>query len=104
MAGAAGAGASAAGAAAAAQIAQAIKASGAIVHVDEGDFMTIVRKAQQQQQYKAMVVFSEPQRWRSRHYQYITSYKGLFFYTKSQMPLPITSDFETVKAKTIWIP
>jgi len=100
MAGAAGAGA----AAQAAEIAQATKASGAIVHVDEGDFMTILARAQQQQQSKPLVVLAEPARLRSRHYQYITSYKGLFFYTKCQMPLPLTTDVETVKAKTIWIP
>ncbi len=37
-------------------------------------------------------------------YKYITSYKGLAFYTKSRTQLPLGVRPELVHAKSIWIP
>ena len=37
-------------------------------------------------------------------YQYLTSYKGLAFYTKSPAPLDLPSDTELVQAKSISVP
>jgi len=95
MAGAAGSGGAAA---AAAMIAQAIKASGAIVNVGPGDFEAIVARILEPLVVQAQGGFF------STNYQYLTSYKGLFFYTKSKEPLRFPDDTEFVTAKNIWIP
>ena len=90
-------GAVAAGAAAAA-IAQAIKASGAIVRVESLDFMTILEKVD-----NPLVVTSES-KFISTKYHYLTSYKGLIFYTKSATPLMLRPSCEFIQARNIWIP
>ena len=95
MTGAAGAG--GATAAAYAAMANAIKASGAIVHVEPNDFMEILIRAEE-----PLVVFS-PAKWLVKN-KYMTSYKGLFFYTKTATPLPLPAEIEIVQAKKIWIP
>lgn len=87
----------AAGAAAVA-IAQAIKASGAIVSIEPNDFATILSKA------KSPVVVVATNGFREKEYQYLTGYKGLVFFTKSNSPMQFTSDTELVVAKKIWIP
>ncbi len=88
----------AAGGAAAAAIAQAIKASGAIVSVESSDFLTILEKVD-----RPLVVCSES-RFISTKYHYLTAYKGLIFYTKSLSPLMLRPSVEIVRAKKIWIP
>jgi hypothetical protein len=85
-------------AAMAVQIAQAIKASGAIVRVENTDFMTILNRVQ-----NPLVVCSES-RFLSRKYHYLTAYKGLVFYTKSTTPLMLRPSIEIIQAKKIWIP
>lgn len=85
-------------AAAVAAMAQAIKASGAIVRVEPADFMTILEKVD-----NPLVVCSES-RFISIKYHYLTSYKGLMFYTKSATPLMLRPSAEIVRAKKIWIP
>jgi hypothetical protein len=93
-------GATAGGAAAVAAvvIAQAIKASGAIVSVESTDFMTILDKVD-----RPLVVCSES-KFISTKYHYLTAYKGLIFYTKSFSPLMLRPSIEVIRAKTIWIP
>ena len=93
-AGAAGAG----GAAAVAVIAQAIKASGAIVSVEPNDFESIANRAD-----SPLIVCATGGLF-STKYQYLTSYKGLAFFTKANMPLSLKSSAEIVEAKRIWIP
>ncbi|MBN1942587.1 MAG: hypothetical protein JW849_04750 [Phycisphaerae bacterium] len=91
--------ASASGAAvAAAAIAQAIRASGAIVRVQPPDFLSVLARASQ-----PVVVVATGGFW-SKSYQYLTSYKGLAFYTKSPLPLNLPLDIDLVEAKKIWIP
>lgn len=87
-----------AAAAAAAQIAQAIKASGAIVRVETTDFMMILGRIQ-----NPLVVCSET-RFLGRKYHYLTAYKGLIFYTKSTTPLILRPSIELIQAKKIWVP
>ncbi len=87
-----------AAAAAAAAIAQAIKASGAIIKVEPIDFMTIVNKAE-----NPLVVYCQGGFLRT-NFQYLTSYKGLIFYTKSATPITLPAAVEIVTAKKIWIP
>ena len=81
-----------------AAIAQAIKASGAIVRMEPDDFMTILSKAD-----NPLVVMAEGGFLKSK-YQYLVGYRGLVFFTRSSIPLQIDSSIEIIKVKTIWIP
>ncbi len=88
----------ASGAAAYAAIAQAIKASGAIVKVEPEDFLKILRKVE-----KPLVVVAKGGFIKANH-QYLTGYKGLVFFTKSPAPLILPNGAEVVASKQIWIP
>jgi hypothetical protein len=94
----AGGGAAAAAAARAASIAQAIKASGAIVQVNPDEFMYILSKTS-----RALVITATGGVFKT-NYQYLTTYKGFFFFTKSTSPLPLPGDAELIAANKIWIP
>ena len=85
-------------AAAAAQVANAIKAFGAIVTVESGDFEAILKKAE-----APLVVHAQGGVFSTRH-QYLTSYKGLIFFTKTQTPLVLGANVELVEANKIYIP
>ena len=85
-------------AAAAAAIANAIKASGVVLRVAPADFHTILRKIE-----KPLVVYAEGGFF-STNYQYLVSYKGFAFFTKSSEPLLLPTEIETIVARRIWIP
>lgn len=80
------------------QIAQAIKASGAIISVEPPDFLSVLSKTE-----NPLVVVAEGG-FLKTNYQYLTAYKGLVFFTKSDMKLTLSGDVELVNAKKIWIP
>ena len=82
----------------AAAIAQAIKASGVIVRVEQGDFLRIL-----QREDEPLVVIARGGFFK-KGWRYLTSYKGLAFFTKSPEPLPLPGRAEVVQATTIWIP
>jgi hypothetical protein len=88
---------SAGGAAAAAMIA-AIGASGVIVRVEPDEFVGILKR-----QPGALVVHATGG-FLSTNYRYLTSYKGLAFYTKAGAPLDLPPGMELVQAKSIWVP
>jgi hypothetical protein len=81
-----------------AAIAQAIKASGAIVHVETEDFNLILSRAD-----KPLVVTAQGG-FIKTSYQYLTAYKGLIFFTRSSSALQLDSRVEVIRAKKIWIP
>lgn len=85
-------------AAAAAALAQAIKASGAIVRMTPEDFAIILSKSEE-----PLVVTAQGGIF-SKNYQYLTSYKGLFFFAKSSKALQLPSDAEVISCKNIWLP
>lgn len=88
----------AAGAAvAAAAIANAIKAMGPIVIVEPQVFLDILQRTE-----KPLVVHS-PAGLMTK-YKYLTSYKGLIFFTKSKDALLIPASAETISAKKIELP
>jgi len=87
-----------AAAAAAAAIAQAIKASGAIVRVEPNDFTKILSRTS-----KPLVVIAKGGFFKP-NYQYLTAYKGLMFFTKSPTELMLPGDVEIIAAREIWIP
>jgi hypothetical protein len=87
-----------AGAAAAAAIAQATKASGVIVRVGPRDFLEILNRQQ------APLVVHTTGGFFTTNYQYLNSYKGLAFFTRSEVPIDLPADVELVLAQKIWIP
>ena len=88
----------AAAAAHAAAIANAIKASGVVVRVLPEDFSRILQKVE-----KPLVILAEGGFF-STSYQYLTSYKGFAFFTKSSTPIQFASGVEIVVANKIWLP
>ena len=84
--------------AAAAAIANAIKASGVVVRVAPADFQTILRKVE-----NALVIYAKGGFF-STNYQYVVSYKGFAFFTKSSEPLLLPPGVETIMAAKIWLP
>jgi hypothetical protein len=91
-------GATAGGAAAAAAIAQATKASGAIVRMKAEEFQSLLHRTKD-----PLVVMAEGGVFK-KHTAYLTSYRGLMFYTKSEAALNLPSGAEVVVADDIWIP
>jgi len=79
-----------------AAMAQAIKASGAIVRVEPEYFLKILKNY-------ALVVAAKGG-FIKNNYQYLTGYKGLVFFTVSPQPLALPGDAEVVNSKQIWIP
>ncbi len=90
--------AAAAGAAAAAAIANAVKASGLVVRVEAVDFFAILKRAEE-----PVVVIGKGGHFR-KHFQYLTSYKGLGFFTKSETALVLPPHVEIIAAKSISFP
>lgn len=87
-----------AAAARAAAIAQAIKASGAIVQVEPDNFLMILTKMDRPLVVMATGGFVKTS------YQYLTAYKGLIFFTKSPAQLLLPGGAEVIASKKIWIP
>ncbi len=85
-------------AAAAAAIAQATKASGVIVRVEPREFLRILERPE------GPLVVHATGGFFSTNNQYLTSYKGLAFFTKSETPINLPQRTELVQAKKIWIP
>ncbi|MBC8278145.1 MAG: hypothetical protein H8E46_07930 [FCB group bacterium] len=91
-------GAAAAGAAHQNEIANAVKASGAIIKVVPEEFTKVLYKLNE-----PLVVYSEFHFF-STSYKYLVSHKGLVFYTKSPQPLELPSGTEVIRAQKVWIP
>jgi len=87
----------AAGAAMAA-MAQATKASGAIVDMEPEDFLTILSHCE-----KPLLVVSRGG-FLDRSFRYLFGHKGFVFHTKTRTELMLPSRVEIVAAKNIWIP
>jgi hypothetical protein len=85
-------------AAAIAILANAIKANGILVRVEPEEFQKIVRRV------KEPLVVSAKGGIFTTSYQYLVSYKGFAFFTKSAHPLILPTGTETISVKKIWIP
>jgi hypothetical protein len=79
-------------------IADAIKASGAIVRVEPGDFEAILDKTE-----APLVVVAQGGVFKTK-YHYLTAYKGLIFYTRTPLPLELPRKAELIIARKIWVP
>lgn len=86
------------GAVAAAIIANAIKASGTVVRVEPETFMDLVRRSE-----KPLIIYSQSGLFTKNH-QYLTSYKGFAFFTKSRDQIDLPRTVEVIIADKIWIP
>ena len=89
---------SAATGAAVAAIANAIKASGAVVRVQPEDFAKILSRVE-----TPLVIYNTGGFFKTRH-QYLVSYKGFVFYTKTSNQMDLPRSVEVIIAKSIWIP
>jgi hypothetical protein len=87
-----------AAAAAAAAIAQATRASGAIIKMEPAEFVKMLHKSE-----RPLVAYAVGGFW-GKSYSYLTSYKGLFFYCKNREPLALPGAVETITCEKIWIP
>jgi hypothetical protein len=88
----------ASGAAVHAAIAEAAKASGAIVRIQPDEFRRMLQKATE-----PLVVVREGGMF-STHYEYLMGYKGLVFFAKSKEQIGLPSGASVVKATRIWLP
>jgi hypothetical protein len=77
--------------------ANALKAMGTIVCVEPQDFLAILERTQ------GLLVVYSPAGVFSKH-KYLTSYKGLVFFTKTSTTLAIPASVELVAAKKILLP
>jgi hypothetical protein len=84
--------------AAAAAMAEATKASGVIIRVEKDAFLTIISKSE-----SPLIVMAEGGVF-SKNYQYLTSYRGLAFYTKTDEQIHFPNRTELIYAQKIWIP
>ena len=82
----------------AAIIARATKASGVIVRVKPVDFLAILARSD-----TPLVVVAMGGLFR-KHHQYMTSYKGIAFFTKSDIAFELPRRSEVIVADKIWIP
>jgi len=82
----------------AAAIAQAVKASGAIVKISPEGFRTLLQHARE-----PLVVVSTGGVF-AKKFEYLMGYKGLVFFTSSKEQLGFPSSTEVVTAEKIWIP
>jgi hypothetical protein len=89
---------SAGAAGAAAAIAQAIKASGAIVAVEPREFINLLER-----QPDALIVKASGGIFSSK-FRYLMSYRGLIFQTTSAMPIDLPPTCEIIEARKIWVP
>lgn len=79
-------------------LANAVKATGVLIEVTSDNFLSIIKQSE-----KALVVHAPSGVFRTTH-KYMTSYKGLAFYTKVSEELVFWSDIELIEAKRITIP
>ena len=83
---------------AAQMIAEAVKASGTVVKVEPAEFAKLLAKTD-----RPLVVYSEGGLLQTQ-YQYLMSYKGFAFFTKSAEQISLPRTAEVVIAEKIWIP
>ena len=79
-------------------VSSAARANGVIVQIDPQAFNDILARNDQ-----ALVVHSPRGTFLPSH-RYLTSYRGLAFYTKTREPLELSGNAEVVEADSIWIP
>jgi hypothetical protein len=87
-----------AGAAAHAAMVNAIKATGVVVRLEPGDWMQVLSRTE-----RPLVVIGRGGVFKKRN-QYLTSYRGLAFFTTTADTLVMPPRCEIVQAKSISVP
>lgn len=82
----------------AAALANAIKASGVLVRLEAPEWLKILKRTD-----NPLVVISRGGMFR-RKYQYLTTYRGLAFFTASEHPIVLPGRTELINAKSITMP
>ncbi len=77
----------------------AVMASGAIIKVDSAVFLEITKKVE-----IPLIVHSIEKTFFHEMHKYLTSYKGLFFYTESKYSILLPNEIELLEADRVWIP
>ncbi len=77
---------------------QAAKASGVIVRIEPSDFAALAAKIGDP------LVVAARGRFFNKSFDYLMSYKGLAFYTRSPDAISLPPAAELVSARQIWIP
>ena len=86
------------GGGAAAAIANAIKASGAIVRLKEEDFIKVISRSD-----NPVIIVSRGGFMR-KDFDYLTAYKGFIFYVRTKEEMNLPGNSEIISAQQIWIP
>ena len=86
------------GAVVALMIANAKRASGTVISVTPENFSNILARTE-----RPLVVHAVGGVF-SKNYQYMTSYRGFAFYTKSRQPIELPAGTELIAAESLWIP
>ena len=81
-----------------AAIANAIKASGVIVRLEPSEWLSVLKRSE-----NPLVVISEGGMFK-KQFRYLTSYRGLAFFTKSAQALVLPGRSEVITAKSISLP
>ena len=81
-----------------AAMANAIKASGVVVRMDAGEWLGLLKRIDE-----PLVVVGRGGVFR-KHYQYLTSHRGLAFFTTSPEPIVLPGRIDVVAARSISIP
>lgn len=87
-----------AAAARAAAVANAVKASGALIRLQPAEWQNLVKRMDE-----PLVVVAQGGVFR-KHIRYLTSYKGLVFWTQSHDQLVLPPRAEIISAKSISMP
>ena len=81
-----------------AAIANAIKATGVVVRMEPGDWLSLLKRND-----NAVVVVAQGGMFK-KSFRYLTSYRGLAFFTKSDQALILPARTEVITAKSISLP
>ena len=81
-----------------AAIANAIKATGVVVRLEPREWLSILKRTE-----NPLVVIAEGGMFKTK-YQYLTSYRGLAFFTKSPTALVLPGRVDVITAKSMSIP
>jgi hypothetical protein len=81
-----------------AAIANAIKATGVVVRLEPGEWLSILKRTE-----NPLVVVSQGGMFKPK-FQYLTSYRGLAFFTKSPSALVLPGRVDVITAKSMSIP
>jgi hypothetical protein len=80
----------------------AVRSFGPVVKIEADGFNTILTRSMETEPNPLIVTASGG--WFTTVYSYLTSYKGLYFYTSSSFPLTLPAQAEVIEVDKIWIP